>query len=255
MICSFILAGKNWSANLNKPIEIGIPLKAGTNNPRAWYCEEVSMSPVKMDGFIGEVAKGGSVNFRNITFNPHGHGTHTESYGHISPDIFPVNKALRKFHFSAYLYSLPVHTTENGDRIIRTQDLLNAHPENMPWPEACLIRSLPNNNTKLTQVYTESNPPYLETSLLKLLADKNVEHLLLDLPSVDREVDGGALAGHKAFWNYPENPRKLATITELAFFPDTIPDGWYLLNLQTANFENDATPSRPVIYELSCDHK
>jgi arylformamidase len=78
----------------------------------------------------------------------------------------------------------------------------------------------------------------------------NVEHLLLDLPSVDREVDGGALAAHKAFWNYPENTRRNCTITEFIYVPNTIFDGSYLLNLQTAPIENDATPSRPVLYRI-----
>ncbi|MGL5889046.1 MAG: cyclase family protein, partial [Bacteroidia bacterium] len=83
-----------------------------------------------------------------------------------------------------------------------------------------------------------------------LLAEMNVEHLLLDLPSVDREVDGGALAAHKAFWNYPENTRRNCTITEFIYVPNDVFDGAYLLNLQTAPIENDATPSRPVLYRI-----
>lgn len=30
-----------------------------------------------------------------------------------------------------------------------------------------------------------------------------VKHLLVDLPSVDRENDGGRLAAHRIFWNLP----------------------------------------------------
>jgi len=244
-------AERSWRADLNRPLEIGIPLRAGLQNPRAWYCREVSIEPVRMEGFVGEVASGGSVNFRNITFNPHGHGTHTESYGHISPEIFPVTRALSRFHFTAFLYSLPAVTADNGDQIIRLEDLLAAHPKDMPWPEACLIRSLPNTEAKLTRNYTETNPPYFEEELLKHLSNVNVKHLICDLPSVDREVDGGELRGHRAFWNFPENPRKEATITEFAFFPDSLTDGFYLLNLQVAAFENDAAPSRPVLYTLT----
>jgi hypothetical protein len=40
------------------------------------------------------------------------------------------------------------------------------------------------------------------------------------------------------------------TITELIFVPNTAMDGLYLLNLQVAAFENDAAPSRPVIFAL-----
>jgi hypothetical protein len=80
------------------------------------------------------------------------------------------------------------------------------------------------------------------------MANNGIDHLLLDLPSVDREVDGGALAAHRAFWNYPENPRMKATITELIYVPSKVQDGQYFLNLQVAPIENDASPSRPVLY-------
>jgi hypothetical protein len=40
------------------------------------------------------------------------------------------------------------------------------------------------------------------------------------------------------------------TITELIYVPDTVLDGCFLLNLQIASFENDASPSKPVLYAL-----
>jgi hypothetical protein len=75
-----------------------------------------------------------------------------------------------------------------------------------------------------------------------------VNHLLIDTPSVDREEDGGELLAHHAFWNVPDEPRYRATITELIYVPDEIEDGPYILNIQMAPFENDASPSRPVLY-------
>jgi len=82
------------------------------------------------------------------------------------------------------------------------------------------------------------------------MASVGIEHLLLDLPSVDRESDGGALAAHRAFWRYPDAPRMEATITEFIYVPDAVVDGLYYLNLQVAPFENDASPSRPVLYPI-----
>ncbi len=70
------------------------------------------------------------------------------------------------------------------------------------------------------------------------------------MPSVDKEKDDGALLAHKAFWNYPEKPRLNATITELIYVRNKVKDGSYILNLQVANFNNDAAPSRPVLYEI-----
>jgi hypothetical protein len=40
------------------------------------------------------------------------------------------------------------------------------------------------------------------------------------------------------------------TITEFIYVPNKVKDGSYILNLQIAPFENDATPSKPVLYEI-----
>ena len=50
-----------------------------------------------MGDWVGDVKQGGSVNFRNISFNPHGNGTHTECVGHISKEDFSINQCLKKF--------------------------------------------------------------------------------------------------------------------------------------------------------------
>ena len=83
-----------------------------------------------------------------------------------------------------------------------------------------------------------------------LLVKKGVKHLLIDLPSIDREKDGGELRGHNAFWNTKGKLRLDATITELIYVPNHIEDGTYFLNLQIAPFENDATPSKPILYKI-----
>ena len=80
--------------------------------------------------------------------------------------------------------------------------------------------------------------------------------MLIDLPSVDREEDEGKLLAHKAFWNVKDvqnlnaDARTDCTITEMIFVSDFIEDGTYLLNLQIASFENDASPSKPVLYKI-----
>jgi hypothetical protein len=83
------------------------------------------------------------------------------------------------------------------------------------------------------------------------LAQQGIKHLLIDLPSVDPEEDGGRLSAHHAFWNYPQQPRLDATITEMVYVPSTIADGLYVLNLQIAPLETDASPSKPVLYSIT----
>ena len=54
---------------------------------------------------------------------------------------------------------------------------------------------------------------------------------------------------NSSFHKYYEIDQK-RTITELIGIPDKVKDGKYLLNISLANIENDASPSRPIIYEI-----
>jgi hypothetical protein len=78
-----------------------------------------------------------------------------------------------------------------------------------------------------------------------------VKHLIVDLPSVDRENDHGLLVFHKSFWNINSTtPSFEKTITEFAYFSAEITDGNYVVNMQVAPFENDATPCRPLLFPM-----
>ena len=116
--------------------------------------------------------------------------------------------------------------------------------------DALVIRTMPNTREKLSMQYSYTNPPYLLEEATIFLREKGIKHLLIDLPSVDREKDDGQLLSHHAFWNTKGKLRLDCTITELIFVPNDIEDGIYLLNIQVAPFENDASPSRPVLYKL-----
>ena len=74
--------------------------------------------------------------------------------------------------------------------------------------------------------------------------------MLIDLPSVDPENDEGAVAAHHTFWHTEGEVRLDCTITELVYVPDEVKDGTYFMNLQVAAFENDAAPSRPLLFDL-----
>ena len=88
MVAEITVNDKKYRVDLNKPLDISIPLCAGNENVIAWYAPPVTIEPVRMGDWVGNVAQGGSVNFNNIFFNPHAHGTHTECVGHISQENF-----------------------------------------------------------------------------------------------------------------------------------------------------------------------
>jgi len=231
------------------PIDLSLALSASPDNPRAWYVDAPRMEPVRANGFIGSVAEGGAVNFRDVFFNPHGHGTHTESYGHISEVIYPVSAALKHFFYKATLISVTPRVLENGDHVVfadQLESLLRSEST-----EAIIIRTLPNLNAKLSMNYSGTNPCYFDVGVVDLLDQLEVKHFLVDTPSVDREEDGGELVFHHAFWKVPEAPVADRTISELIFVPNDVPDGAYILELQVAHFVNDAAPSRPLLYAVN----
>ena len=242
-----------FSADLHQPIDIGIPLRPDIVGVNCFYAPPFEVSPVVAGSFVGSTAQGGVVNFMNVRLNPHGNGTHTECVGHIAQEPFTINSCLRRFVFTARLISVYPIQQDNGDRVITRQQLADILEP--AQTEAVIIRTLPNDAYKLTAHYSGTNPPYFHHEAAALLADYGVQHLLLDLPSVDREEDGGLLLAHRAYWRYPHNTRTEATITELVYVPQPIPDGVYLLNLQIASFEIDASPSKPVLYALHAQNK
>ena len=240
-------------ADLSKPLDISLPLQANDSNPIAWYIDKPVIEPVKADGWVGKVSEGSTTNFNNIFFNPHGHGTHTECLGHITKNFYSVNKALKQFFFLAEVIS--VQPEVQGEDLVITKVQIEENL-NGKLPQALVIRTLPNTEEKKHKNYSHTNPPYLAEEAAVYIREIGIEHLLIDLPSVDKEKDEGKLLAHKAFWNVKdvdnlnEDARHNATITELIYVDDTIKDGSYLLNLQIASFENDASPSKPVLYKL-----
>lgn len=237
--------------DLSKGLDISIPLSNSENNPRAWYVNPPRFEPVMENGWVGEVAQGGAVNFRDIFFNPHGHGTHTECLGHITQEIYSVNERIKEYFFYCKVISVEAQEIPNGeeiDQVVKYADVKLALGNTEV--DAVVLRTLPNTEAKKHKNYSSTNPPYLDTTIVDLFDELKVKHFLLDLPSVDRESDGGKLAFHHKFWNVPENPNHERTITEMIFVDNNIEDGEYILNLQVAPFENDASPSRPVLYKI-----
>lgn len=248
MIAQIKSKNRQFKVDLSQPLDISIPLRTGKENVSAWYVEPIKIEPVRTEQFTGSVEEGGSVNFRDISFNPHGNGTHTECVGHISEKVYSINQNLKQFFFLAELISIEPKTLSNGDAVITAEQISTARKSKDA--EAIVIRTLPNDKEKKNKQYSNTNPPYIEKEAVVELVNSGINHLLIDLPSVDREMDEGVLAAHHALWEYPDNTQMHRTITELIYVADVIKDGEYLLNLQIAPFENDASPSKPVLYKL-----
>lgn len=239
---------EEYNVDLAQPLDISIPLIPGSDGPNCFWAPLFDANPVKSGDWIGDVNLGGGVNFKNVQINPHGNGTHTECVGHISEEKVTINSVLKNFHHVARVVSIFPQKMEDEDKVITLEQISEALEDDVP--EAIIIRTLPNGIEKLKRIYSGTNPPYIHHEAIKYLIDKGVQHLLLDLPSVDREEDGGQLLAHKAFWEYPLKIDTEKTISEMVFVDNAIPDGLYLLNLQIVSFELDASPSKPVLYQM-----
>nr|WP_315220017.1 cyclase family protein [uncultured Flavobacterium sp.] len=249
----------NFQIDLSKPIDISIPLTNTDENPIAWYIEKPVIEPVVFGDWIGKVSEGtSSTNFNTIFFNPHGHGTHTECLGHITNDFYSMNQSLKQFFFIAKLITIEPEII-GEDLVITKIQVKNAIASSLSGKkiEALIIRTLPNQKDKKSRKYSHTNPPYLSEEAAVFIRESEIQHLLIDLPSVDKEHDEGKLLAHKAFWNVKDtvhlnsDARLYATITEMIFVPDEIEDGNYILNLQIVSFENDASPSKPILYKIA----
>ncbi len=239
---------RSFQIDWQQPIVLALPLREGTENPNCYYAEAPRFETIRMGSFVGSVAEGGACNYQQLTLTPHGNGTHTECYGHISPDP-EATIAQCMQHTWGLAEVLSVKPQQRGeDQVICLEDLqaLRRYPDT----QALVIRTLPNSPAKVTAQYSNSNPPYFEASIGQYLAEQGVLHWLVDLPSLDREQDGGALLCHKAFWQYPAYIRKEASVSELLYIPDEVEDGLYFIDIQIININSDASPSRPILYRL-----
>ena len=240
---------QRYTADLSQPIDISIPV----GKVKCFYSTDFKKRPYTSGDFIGSVKAGAPVNFYDIQLNPHGNGTHTECLGHITKKQESINDQLKQFHFIAELITVKCEEKKNGDQVI-TQKRLKAACKT--FTEAVIIRTQPNTKSKQSKDYSGTNPPYLDKTATTFLVSKGIKHLLIDLPSVDREVDKGKLASHHIFWNVEDkkaknNSRKDCTITELIYVPPKVKDGLYLLNIQIPSLDLDAAPSKPVLYTLT----
>ena len=245
---------ESYEADLDKPVDLSLPTRT-KDSFTAWYVDPATIEPVKGKGFIGSVREGGVVNFFDMTINPHGNTTHTECVGHISKEKEDVNSVVSRFHFKSQIITLrPKKLTKDFSKWKRKNDLVfdkeTIKNSLIRGVEAVVLRTQMDYDSLFNKQYNNTNWPYLLPDLTSYLRSFGVKHLLIDQPSVDREQDGGELLAHKAFWDYPNSKDLERTITEFVAVPPKIEDGLFLLNLSFANFCNDASPSRPVVFKL-----
>lgn len=245
---------QQYRANLERPVSLAIPLQFNGAQPAFFDAPPARATPFKVTGFVGDTQQGSSCNVSSLQLTPHCNGTHTECIAHIVDDRIAVSDCVRGSLLPATLASCTPRHSVIDSSLVRI--CLQQHPLTA-MHTAFILRTLPNTRDKLDRDYGTTTAPYFAADAVALLVAAGVEHLLVDLPSLDPRHDDGRLAAHRVFWGLPADSRSLAdaghpqgTITEMIYAPDDVQDGYYLLDLQIPAFVSDAAPSRPVIYSL-----
>jgi kynurenine formamidase len=208
------------------------------------------------------VARGASCNCRSVTLIPHCNGTHTESASHLTLAQRPLHELLPTGPIPALLLTVRAEDAtasgedslpppQAGDRLITRASLLAAWAAPAGFaPRALLLRT--------GTPWQDSAPPFLSRQLASELVARGIEHLVTDLPSVDRLADQGRLTAHRLFFGLPAGSTDLAaaarasaTITELAQFPTHLRDGPCAVQIQIPAWSGDAVPSRPLHLPLA----
>jgi arylformamidase len=268
----FTAGGHRWRADLAAPVDLAIDLDFGGPQPSFFVAAPAQSEPLQLVGFTGSVANGASCNCTVHTLAPHCHGTHTECVGHVTrtpvaiSSLTPVAPCLalvvsvQPEPLGADASAVPGGHADATDSVIRRCALVAAATRWLDAPfNALVVRTRPNDVSKRHRAYSgsPSPAPYFLPDAMHWLVEREVNSLVVDLPSLDRADDGGRLAAHRAYWGLPDGcadaaqaRRGRALVTELAYVPDTAADGLYLLDLQVPAFVADAAPSRPVLYPL-----
>ncbi len=254
MIVEYQRSGQTRRADLGRGISLAIPLVPGGAQPRFFSDAPATDEPLVANGFRGEVAAGGSCNARIVHFAPHCHGTHTEGYGHLSPDARPVHDCAPSGLIPARLVTVPDRrSSDDSGRPLISRNQLTLDPSEEI--RALVIRTLPNPEEKRHRDYTtNSEYPVLSAEAARAVVESGIEHLLIDTPSLDPSEDGGRLVVHRIFWGMagdgrePAPERVRCTVTEMIYAPDTLADGPGLLALGISPLVGEATPSNPVFF-------
>ena len=255
---------KKFEVDFSKGKDISIALFFNGIQPNTYNVEKATSKPYRDDKFVGDTRMGGPCNFETYTLTPHCNGTHTECIGHITKERVSVLQSLRQEIIISKLISvLPENSKEeyvpplNSDDLVITRKQVEKKLKGIDFNQidALIIRTLPNTCKKKERDYMQTPSPFFTIECMRYIVSLGINHLLVDLPSVDRMFDDGILSAHNVFWETKEkalnNLSRFKTITEMVYIPNEIIDGEYLLNLQIPPFVADAAPSRPILYKIN----
>jgi len=269
-ICTLEFAGHLYRWDMSaKTHGIAITQNFSVQQPNHFGAKPAQKSTMQAGGFIGDTEQGGACNVNEIRLNPHCNGTHTETVSHVLNQLIAPHEVIDGQILLAAVITVQAGSIsakdsynpalEEDDQVINGEQLREKLKKIPDHVQALVIRTLPNTNAKKNRVYkSDEQHPFFTHEAIKLISPRmDLEHLLVDMPSLDRMYDEGLLSNHRIFWNIEPGCVDIAghhntnrTITEMIYVPDEIRDGLYGLNLQIPALNLDAVPSNPTLLEI-----
>ena len=265
MIIKVYHNNKDYKIDTKQSIDISIPYNFNGAQPNFYDVNPGELTPLKFGETSYSVADGAGCNVPEISMNIHCTGTHTEYVGHLLEDPGDIGMVFKDILIPTVLITVHpksfndlkefYHCSVKDNELVISAESISEKFGN--WqddkPQALIIRTMPNDEDKKYQQFTIIPPPFFTNDALELISKLCIEHLVVDLPSIDRMEDNGILGNHRIFWGDGKNVKgelntdSIKTITELAFIPNEFQDGFYFLNIQLPHFKCDAAPSRPLL--------
>ena len=255
-----------YKIDSNNFIPLSIPYNFNGSQPNFYNVTKGSAKPLIINNTIYSMLNGSSCNVSEINMNVHCTGTHTECVGHIIKNKISVAECIDKIFFPTILLTVKpslfykcndkYHVGVGKNENVISKEMIKNNCKNLNnyKPLCIIVRTLPNPKKKQFFCYSDNTPPFFTNDAIDFICKKNIQHLIVDIPSIDRMSDNGLLGNHHIFWknknNISINKSSKKTITELAYIPNKIKDGFYFLNIELPHFQIDAAPSRPILFPI-----
>ncbi len=273
MILRFRIGGQELEADAGAATSIALPFDPRLARSRAFGLRPTTAPPVDIGGGRTlEVGRGAAINCADLHLNAHGGGCHIEGVGHISREPWPLSTATLPALWPATLLDVtPARLGASGEHAagkgapedwvltrVAFERALDAAAETVrdlaaepaAFADALVLRSDVDGAIGPDFDFHGGGAPYPTAEAMALLAALPTRLLVLDLPSLDREDDGGTAPNHAIWWGFPDGDRAVARATrrdrllvELARVPLALAAGPWLLQLGVPPVVSDAAPA------------
>ncbi|HEY6565284.1 MAG TPA: cyclase family protein, partial [Pirellulaceae bacterium] len=210
----FSAGAARWKIRVSDAVSLAVSMDFERRQPSLFGVPLARCGPLRVGSFIGSVSQGGSCNVDVVqALIPHCQGTHTESVGHIVSEAVAIGRVCLSPLLLAQVVSVTPMSSgthvdsyrppiEADDRVISAKSLnaaMTALPtwstgDESPRISALIVRTLPNSEQKRHTVYAVTDcVPYFSVEAMDRIDELGFDHLLTDLPSIDRLNDSGWL--------------------------------------------------------------